>query len=514
MSDLAVCAVYIPMAVLTVGILIAVTARHMGKNLAFNFLFYTLMVLGWQLSEIAFHLSNSFELAYFLFDLKLPFVALTSLGVLIYILRFYGLEGYYSGPIVACLSVPPLMTGALAIAPHWHQHLRIGLEILEIYPAHLVHNVRGPWFWMHAGYCYALIAVSFVVGLSRHRGLPRHFKGTSGVLIAGMAISILLNGLYVFGVIEATIDFALVGATVCVCFMYAATVQNKGMDFLNRARVEVFSSLQSGMIILDSDRRARGFNAAGRHFMVDCGLDDAGGSFDLVLDTARSASWKVEVSEDEEGGTDFYVEEHIYNIREKPILDNHRRTIGAFVVVLDVTENRKLIQRLEEDAGMDALTGLFNRLRMDELLGKLDREENYPLAVIMGDMNGLKQVNDTYGHQQGDVLLRLGADILGAMCPPSAAVGRMGGDEFMAVLPGYSLEQALSLIAEIEARMAAAESRHYEVSMSLGAAVKENAQQSMEEVVRLADTKMYVHKNLYKTARENRKSLRAGSGGG
>ena len=507
--------IYIPMAVLTATTLIIAALHHRGKNLYQYFFFCTAMILGWQISEILYYNALDYELAFMLRDFKLPFVALTALGALLYILRFYGVEGYYSTPMALALGVGPIITAMLAATPHLHTYLHGGLRILETYPRHIVEQgASQPWFWIHATFCYAITGITAVVAFIRHWNLPRFYRRPSRMLISGIIISISLNVLYIFGPSRFSVDFTLVGCTICNFCMFIAMRENQGLDFINRARVEVFNSLQSGMLILDREHNVQGANSEGRRFMADCGLDTANGSFDAILDTVASAAWKVDVSEDEEGGTDYFVEEQIYNIREKLILDNRQHIIGSFVVVLVVTENRRLIHRLEEDAGMDALTGLFNRLRMDALLLKLDKEDNYPLAVINGDLNGLKQVNDTYGHQQGDVLLRLGAESLASVCPPSAAIGRVGGDEFLVLLPGYSLERAMALIEDIEAHMTAKSSDLFDVSMSLAAAVKENEQQNMEEVLRLADTKMYVCKNLYKTSKENRKTLRpAGAGG-
>ena len=507
--------IYIPMAALTTALLVIAVVRHRGKNLYRYFFFCTAMILCWQLSEILYYNALDFDLAFLLRDFKLPFVALTTLGALLYYLRFYGVEGYYSTPVALALGVGPMITAVLAATPLLHDYLHGGLRILETYPRHVVeYGTSGqPWFWIHAAFCYAISLTTAIVAFVRHWGLPKFYRRSSRLLISGLGVSLALNVLFIFGPEHFSVDLTLVGCTIFNVCMFVAMRENQGLDFINRARVEVFNSLQSGMLILDRERNVRGSNSEGRRFMVNCGLDDASGSFDMVVDTAASAAWKVEVSEDEEGGTDYYIEEQIYNIREKPILDNRQNVIGSFVVVMTVTENRKLILRLEDDAGMDALTGLYNRMRMDDLLVKLDNPDNYPLAIINGDMNGLKQVNDTYGHQQGDVLLRLGAESLAAVCPPSAAIGRVGGDEFLVLLPGYSLERAMALIEDLEAHMTAKGSDLYEVSMSLAAAVKEDAQQNMEEVLRLADTKMYVRKNLYKTAKENRKNLRpAGMG--
>ena len=98
----------------------------------------------------------------------------------------------------------------------------------------------------------------------------------------------------------------------------------------------------------------------------------------------------------------------------------------------------------------DQLTGLYNRRYYETELARLDQERNLPLTLIMGDVNGLKQLNDNFGHLAGDELLRKTAKILTAACRADEIIARLGGDEFIILLPNAGGNEAEKIIERIK----------------------------------------------------------------
>ncbi|NLY39456.1 MAG: diguanylate cyclase, partial [Firmicutes bacterium] len=107
------------------------------------------------------------------------------------------------------------------------------------------------------------------------------------------------------------------------------------------------------------------------------------------------------------------------------------KVIGAVVTFMDITERKKVEEEIRYISYHDSLTGLYNRAFFIEELKRLDTERNLPLAIIMGDMNGLKLTNDIFGHAAGDMLLQKGAAILKKVCRADDIIARIGGDEFV-----------------------------------------------------------------------------------
>src|SRR6202008_181137 len=99
----------------------------------------------------------------------------------------------------------------------------------------------------------------------------------------------------------------------------------------------------------------------------------------------------------------------------------------------------QLIDRLRYEAAHDALTGLPNRTALRrELSELLARPRPHQLAVMIMDLDGFKQVNDTLGHHRGDALRQLVAARLPDAVPPGTMVARLGGDEFAALVPAFT----------------------------------------------------------------------------
>ncbi|MBM2623153.1 diguanylate cyclase [Actinoplanes sp. LDG1-06] len=107
---------------------------------------------------------------------------------------------------------------------------------------------------------------------------------------------------------------------------------------------------------------------------------------------------------------------------------------GVVINARDISENRAFQERLAHEAQHDALTGLPNRRRMQDALGSSLRAE--PVAVLFVDLDGFKPVNDVHGHEAGDELLRQVAERLSACVRERDVLARVGGDEFVVLMPG------------------------------------------------------------------------------
>jgi diguanylate cyclase (GGDEF)-like protein/putative nucleotidyltransferase with HDIG domain len=153
-----------------------------------------------------------------------------------------------------------------------------------------------------------------------------------------------------------------------------------------------------------------------------------------------------------------------------------------------------LIRKIKYKSNHDQLTGLFNRGYYDYLIEETDRQENYPIALIMADVNGLKLVNDAFGHILGDELLKKATMILEYGGRESDMIARTGGDEFVMILPKTNLQQADEIIEAMKNKMNQVKMDQVIVSVSFGAAVKDHPIQTMDHIYNLAEEKMYTKK--------------------
>jgi diguanylate cyclase (GGDEF)-like protein len=156
----------------------------------------------------------------------------------------------------------------------------------------------------------------------------------------------------------------------------------------------------------------------------------------------------------------------------------------------------------------DELTGLANRRGFEMLGERLIRAAgrlDLPLSIIYADLDNMKPINDTYGHEAGDVALTEISDVLSSTLRTSDLVARLGGDEFCALLVGSAAEAAPTLISRVEGKLAernAEAERPWALSLSLGLAESAAGEEiELWDLVAAADAQMFEAKRAKKAAR-------------
>jgi len=179
-----------------------------------------------------------------------------------------------------------------------------------------------------------------------------------------------------------------------------------------------------------------------------------------------------------------------------PIRDKNNEIVGVVVIFRDFSEKKEKRKLMENLSYSDHLTGLYNRRYLEKALIRIDTSENLPISLVYADIDGLKMINDTFGHTYGDKLIQEVADGLKEEYRENDIIARTGGDEFIMILPKTDLETADYLLKKIKDKIDQKKIMNIDISVSFGVSTKYKIEQDFEKLLKEAEDLMYQRKSL------------------
>ncbi|NJD01613.1 MAG: PAS domain S-box protein [Ruminiclostridium sp.] len=269
-------------------------------------------------------------------------------------------------------------------------------------------------------------------------------------------------------------------------------------------------SIGDAVISTDNDGKAIMLNSAAEELIGWKREEAVGKPLDIILNIVNGTITEYSMKNDIEdkgflalmdSGNNIVLRskdgtERTIDANKSPILDDYGNKFGEVIVFRDITEKRRKEEEILYLSFHDKLTGLFNRAFMEAEMLRLDTKRQYPITIIVGDLNGLKIANDIFGHAEGDRLLQKIAKILKASARKEDIISRWGGDEFAVLLPKTSEITGTEVRKRILDACASAESSPIQPSIALGIASKTEESQDIQKMLKDAEDRMYRHKLL------------------
>ncbi len=195
--------------------------------------------------------------------------------------------------------------------------------------------------------------------------------------------------------------------------------------------------------------------------------------------------WQYETS----SGKVYFFESTI-----SPMYDTDQSIIGAVGISRDITQSKQKQKEIEFLSFHDHLTNIHNRRYFAKQLSEKDHPSNYPLAIMNIDLNGLKILNDAYGHDVGDEALKKTALVLKESTQTSDIVARIGGDEFAIIRAKTNQKAMEELKALIQKKIDRLELYNVKLSVAIGFKIKQDENLSINAMIKAAEDNMYKQK--------------------
>jgi diguanylate cyclase (GGDEF)-like protein/PAS domain S-box-containing protein len=434
-------------------------------------------------------------------DLKYLGICLLPPAWLLFALQYTGRARRVTRRLVAALALEPVLVLGLLALPATHDLIRFlpGRRPLEALPV----VALGPVFWLHYAYTTVLLLWStalFVITLVR---VSRLYWRQSRILMIVLTVPWAVNALFVFNVgWFGRVDLTPVALSAVGLVLVRGVFRFGLLDVVPVARSVIVETMSDAVIVLDPYQRVVDLNPAAQQLM-GCSGDAAIGQPAPALLPEHAALLKRLGAQAAAGDGAAEVTEELRLLRDDGPRDfelrmqrlgRERDQSGYLLSLRDITQRKGAEQRLARLAHYDPLTELPNRKLFSDRLGQALAGGSGPLAVLFLDLDRFKQVNDTLGHDLGDLLLQAVARRLAARVRDGGTVARFGGDEFTVLLPGTDADGAAAVAERLLLGLAqpcTVAGTDLHVSASIGIAVWPQDGVDQCTLLRHADTAMY-----------------------
>jgi diguanylate cyclase (GGDEF)-like protein/PAS domain S-box-containing protein len=369
---------------------------------------------------------------------------------------------------------------------------------LTIRPDGILESTLGKGYdivgWIGLGYYSVLIFSSLIFLLLVLAGRHRFFRRQALILLLSVIVVFTLDSLHSFEAMPLVTNLAPFALCLAWIIYWAFGYRYLSMgEFVPINYESIIENINDSVIVLNKkdevnfmNRPAQDLFSANPDFMgkhissLWPGYSPSlnGGQSEAKKDTMINA-----------GGRDKY-----FDVSLTPVRIRQKEIAGKLLVMEDITDRKEYEDKIKYMSFHDYLTGLYNRAFFEEELARLNVERNLPLSIVMGDVNGLKMINDTYGHEKGDELLKKAAEILKQSFRKSDIISRWGGDEFIILLPLTDYSTAEEIAGRVKKTCSQHDTEDMPVSISLGTAIKVKEDESIEEILKSSEDKMYTDK--------------------
>lgn len=357
---------------------------------------------------------------------------------------------------------------------------------------------KGPWYYVQMLYSLSVLILCTTFYYQKLIKTTRQERKQFELLFIASIIPYAALVLIIIDPGKLGIDYTAIVLPPCILLINYALSRYNFLGLKQLARERVFEESQEGLILMDRHYIIRDFNASSMLYFSLFGVKLKNEDLGLVLEDheemlhsiySRKPSVHTITSDDEE----YYIEFSTKDIGKKDEL------AGILLTIEDVTLSKNLEFQLRELAQTDELTGLNNRRYFMEetnkiLVRALRYDEN--LSLLMMDIDHFKEINDTYGHACGDLVLSTLARLIKSAYRSIDIVGRFGGEEFVVAMVNTAAEDAYiraeSLRSAIEDFRIKYQDNELRITISVGIAELNKDQcEKLDELLNCADSAMY-----------------------
>ncbi|NLM84721.1 MAG: diguanylate cyclase [Clostridiales bacterium] len=400
------------------------------------------------------------------------------------------------------LFVIPVVTFVLRLTNPWHHFFYTNMGVYETLGYRGLYVEWGPWYYFNILYTkLCLIATVVIYSAAYQKNKVSFTRSHFSIFLLASLLPLAGIALVLIFFNELSVDYSAVFMPVSLFTIGLGIVRYDFLEIRTLARETIFEKNHEGMVVLGPGRRIIDYNKAAKDFFETLNIPLATCPIEQILDQ------KPELYEifSSENSRDFSLtidgEERFFKVDALPLGEPDDKGTKMLKSIRDVTEERRIQEKLKILATTDSLSGLNNRAEFMSLVQKeleSAKESGEELALLIMDVDNFKAINDTFGHAAGDEVIRHMGNIIRSSFRKTDIPGRIGGEEFAVVLKNATLEEAKMVAEQVRAIIESLKVVYWKqeirFTVSIGvAALRGSARaiNNIEDIFKMADDMLY-----------------------
>ena len=409
--------------------------------------------------------------------------------------------------------VVPLITVTLSLVPFYNKYFIIFNPRFTYDPCREIQFIYKPWFYIHSAYSYLLVLVGAIFLVIKIKYPSTQNRKFCVYAIIATALFIMQNAYKTFFKQNSDIWFIPILAIAVITFFFLIVYADEGEIIVSKGQEKLMKAMVFPVFFLNKDENIVYANEEA--FKICPNIYKDFGFTDSLQDIMRNFSpyhidTKIAQNElfsgesniilqSKANGDIFYLHKQEISVKGK----KHHNETGTQLMFVPISSMQNFFSTLEDKAFKDPLCGCYNRHFLEIKQAEFSVESDalcklLPISFIMCDIDGLKVVNDTHGHDKGNEYITLCHDIIRSSVHGDDFIFRLGGDEFLVIMTNTEQRVAQERVLTIESKMQEIK-KEYNTSISLGSATATEFPIDYLQLISDADQEMYIKKRQRKS---------------
>ncbi|MCT4543552.1 MAG: diguanylate cyclase [Vallitalea sp.] len=426
---------------------------------------------------------------YIFHELKFSVLPFIPVLMFLFILNYTNKEIKIKKWFIVVIFIIPVLTIILNATNSVHNFVRKYTWIEQINGITMVMNDNNWWFYVHLIYSYIISIIVLIISIKNWLKSSDYTRKKITIIIFGALIPWIYNIYYsIRSLVSKSLDLTpMFLAFTALIFLYGI-LRYKLVDISPMSRSMVFDMLNTPAVVIDNNYKVADINHAGA-ILLNRSINECIG---LCIDDLTFLGQTKNIEDFNK--KEIVLNNSYYKTIVSSVMDSNNELIGYAILLENITDHKMYLQEIEAQTFNDSVTGLNNRNYFQKRLDFYtnDKCTGKSLAIVIMDLNGLKIINDSFGHDKGDSILKGFATILIKVFNNANNIIRLGGDEFVVIIEDITKEEIEVKLNELD-EICKKHDTHL-ISVSYGYSIIKTDEKTLNEGLKVADINMYKQK--------------------